>query len=149
MKAILNFLSIIILLCFFLVLIALSIIGWVFWSYGQNLPDYQQLSSYEPPVVTRVYASNGALLSEFAEEKRTFVPISSIPPLVINSFLSAEDKDFYNHIGLDFKAIFRAILTNINNLGKSRRAIGASTITQQVAKNFLLSSDYSFDRKIK
>ena len=149
MKLFFNTLSILIGLIFFLSLLGIVLVAWTFWIYGQNLPDYNQLSKYEPPVVSRVYATNGALLAEFAKEKRVFVPIQSIPSLIIEAFLSSEDKDFYNHIGLDFKAIVRASFANARNFNSGKRAIGASTITQQIAKNFLLSSDYSFERKLK
>ena len=149
MKFFFNTLAILIGTIFFTGLLFIAALVWVFWSYGQNLPDYSQLSKYEPPVVSRVYASDGALLDEFATEKRLFVPIQSIPSIVKEAFLSSEDKDFYNHLGLDFKAIIRASLTNLQNYNSGKRAIGASTITQQIAKNFLLSSDYSFERKIK
>ncbi len=149
MKIFFNILSILIGLTFFGGLLLIFSVAWIFWVYGQNLPDYNQLSKYEPPVVSRVYASNGALLEEFATEKRLFVPIESIPDIIKEAFLSSEDKDFYNHLGLDFKAIVRASLTNLKNYNSGKRAIGASTITQQIAKNFLLSSDYSFERKIK
>jgi len=149
MRYFFNLLTLLIGIIFFGGLITICSIAWVFWSYGQNLPDFLQLSKYEPPVVSRVYAADGALLSEFASEKRVFVPIQSIPSIIKDAFLSSEDKDFFNHLGLDFKAILRATLTNIKNYNSGRRAIGASTITQQVAKNFLLSSDYSIERKIK
>tara|TARA_B100000989_G_scaffold110577_1_gene81109 strand:- start:159 stop:2573 length:2415 start_codon:yes stop_codon:yes gene_type:complete len=149
MKIFFNTLAILIGTIFFTSLLFIAGLVWLFWSYGQNLPDYSQLSKYEPPVVSRVYASDGALLDEFATEKRLFVPIQSIPSIVKEAFLSSEDKDFYNHLGLDFKAIIRASLTNLQNYNSGKRAIGASTITQQIAKNFLLSSDYSFERKIK
>ena len=149
MKIFFNILSILIGFTFFGGLLLIFSVAWIFWVYGQNLPDYKQLSNYEPPVVSRVYASNGALLEEFATEKRLFVPIESIPDIIKEAFLSSEDKDFYNHLGLDFKAIIRASLTNLKNYNSGKRAIGASTITQQIAKNFLLSSDYSFERKIK
>ena len=119
------------------------------WYFGKNLPDYKELSQYNPNVVTRIHAGNGALLAEYAIEKRVFVPINVIPKDVINAFISAEDKDFYKHFGLDLKATFRALLTNVRNIGTGKRLIGASTITQQVAKNFLLSSEVSFERKIK
>jgi penicillin-binding protein 1A len=119
------------------------------WYFGKNLPDYKELSKYNPKVVTRVHAGNGALLAEYAIEKRVFVPINVIPKKLINAFLSAEDKDFHNHFGLDVKATLRAVITNIKNIGSGKRLIGASTITQQVAKNFLLSSEVSYERKIK
>ncbi len=122
---------------------------WVFWTYGKGLPDYQQLANYEPPVVTRVHAGNGALLAEYASEKRLFVPVEAIPPRLIQAFISAEDKAFYNHFGVDLRALARAVITNIVNYGSGRRPVGASTITQQVTKNFLLTNEVSIDRKIK
>ena len=109
---------------------------WVFWTYGKGLPDYQQLANYEPPVVTRVHAGNGALLAEYASEKRLFVPVEAIPPRLIQAFISAEDKAFYDHFGVDPRALARAIITNIVNYGSGRRPVGASTITQQVTKTF-------------
>ncbi len=121
----------------------------VFWKWGQDLPDYSQLAKYEPPVATRVYAGNGALLAEFATQKRLFVPVKAMPPQLLHAFLSAEDKSFFTHPGVDPVALVRASLTNLAALGTGRRPIGASTITQQVAKNFLLSNELSFDRKIK
>ena len=98
MKFFFNTLAILIGTIFFTGLLLIACLVWVFWSYGQNLPDYSQLSKYEPPVVSRVYASDGALLDEFATEKRLFVPIQSIPSIVKEAFLSSEDKDFYNHL---------------------------------------------------
>ena len=124
-------------------------VGFIFWEYGRDLPEYSQLRKYEPAVLSRVYANDGALLAEYAKEQRVFVPTKDIPELLINAFLSAEDNSFYNHIGVDPLALMRAALTNIRNYGEGRRPIGASTITQQVAKNFLLNNDLSIDRKIK
>ncbi len=117
--------------------------------YGADLPDYQQLANYDPPIVTRVLAGDGRLLAEFAIEKRVFVPIRAIPKNVINAFLSAEDKTFYTHPGIDLPGIVKAALINAANMGKDRRPVGASTITQQVAKNFLLTNEVSIERKIK
>jgi len=122
---------------------------YVFYKFGQELPDYHQLADYEPPVMTRVHAGDGRLLAEYAIEKRVFVPIGAMPRRVINAFLAAEDKNFYTHPGVDFLGIVRAVATNVKNLGASRRPVGASTITQQVAKNFLLSNEVSWSRKIK
>ena len=119
------------------------------YHYGRGLPDYGQLADYEPPTVTRVHAGDGRLLAEYATEKRVYVPISAIPLRVRNAFLSAEDKNFYRHPGVDFLSVVRAVVTNIANLGSSRRPVGASTITQQVAKNFLLTNEVSYERKIK
>lgn len=122
---------------------------WVFWEFGRDLPDYRQLANYRPPVTTRVHAGDGSLLAEYAVERRVFVPVSTIPKQVINAFLSAEDKNFYRHPGVDVIGVARAALTNLRNYGTGRRPEGASTITQQVAQNFLLTKDVSFTRKIR
>lgn len=121
----------------------------ILWTYSNKLPDYQFLKNYKPPVSSKLYSGNGVLVSDFSSEKRIFVPFEAIPNVVINSFLSAEDKNFFYHPGVDAKGIVRAIKNNIRNALKSKRLEGASTITQQVAKNFLLSNEVSFDRKIK
>ncbi len=134
---------------FLLVLSGIIIFFYGLWYFGKDLPDYKELSKYNPNVVTRIHAGNGALLAEYAIQKRVFVPINVIPKTVINAFISAEDKDFYDHFGLDLKATLRALITNVKNFGSGKRLIGASTITQQVAKNFLLTSEVSFRRKIK
>lgn len=115
----------------------------------QDLPDHTQLARYEPPVATRVYTGDGGLLAEYATEKRIFLPIDTIPRRVIDAFISAEDKTFYSHPGIDISGVVRAALTNLNNLGSDRRPIGASTITQQVAKNFLVGNDMTLQRKVK
>ena len=122
---------------------------YVFYRFGQGLPDYQQLANYEPPVTTRTHAGDGRLLAEYAVEKRTFVPMKAMPKRVVQAFLAAEDKNFYSHPGVDILSVVRAAVTNIKNMGSSRRLVGASTITQQVAKNFLLSNELSWDRKFK
>jgi len=121
----------------------------ILWSYSNKLPDYKFLKNYKPPVSSKVYSGNGVLLSDFSTEKRIFVPYSAIPPKIINSFLSSEDKNFFKHPGVDAKGIVRAIKNNIYNIINSKRLEGASTITQQVAKNFLLSNEVSIDRKLK
>ena len=123
------------------------LIIFIFWNFVFDLPDHEQLINYEPPMLTRVYASDGRLISEYAAEQRSYIPIDSIPPLIIDSFLAAEDKNFYDHIGIDFTGIIRALKRNINNI--TGRPEGASTITQQVAKNFFLSREISYKRKIK
>lgn len=122
---------------------------YVFWQYGKGLPDYQQLAHYKPPVMTRVHAGDGRLLAEYATEKRVFVPIRAMPRRVLHAVLAAEDKHFYSHPGIDPLGLTRAVLTNIKNYGSGRRPVGASTITQQVAKNFLLTNEVSYSRKIK
>ncbi len=124
-------------------------VGYVFYRYGQDLPDYSQLADYKPLTVSRVYAGDGRLLAEYAKEKRVFVPIDVIPRRVINAFVSAEDKNFYSHFGIDPPSIVRAAITNLQNLGTDARPVGASTITQQVAKNFLLSNRVAIERKIR
>lgn len=118
-------------------------------SVTKDLPDYEVLAKYEPPVMTRVHASDGSLMSEYARERRMYLPIQAVPNRVKAAFISAEDKTFYEHHGLDFGGLARAVVTNIKNAGSGRRPVGASTITQQVAKNFLLSSNQTYDRKIK
>lgn len=136
-------------LFFFFSFILLGIGLFVAVHFSQDLPDYRQLEKYEPLITSRLYASDGQLLAEYAEEKRIFVPITAIPKRVIQAFISAEDKNFYKHSGIDFMGIARAIVINIRNIGTNRRLVGASTITQQVAKNFLLTNEMSFKRKIK
>jgi penicillin-binding protein 1A len=121
----------------------------VLYHFGRDLPDYKQLAVYEPPLMTRVHAADGRLMYEYAREPRLFVPIAATPQVVINAFLSAEDKNFYSHSGIDVLGVARAILTNLRNIGNARRLVGASTITQQVAKNFLLSNEVTIDRKVK
>ena len=119
------------------------------WYFSLDLPDYKKLSNYQPPISSRVYSEDSKLIAEYAIEKRLFIPYESIPLKVINSFLSAEDKNFFNHSGVDAKGILRAIVNNIKNITQNKRLEGASTITQQVAKNFLLTNEVSMKRKIK
>ncbi len=121
----------------------------ILWSFSNNIPDYKFLKNYKPPVSSKVYSGDGTLVADFSREKRIFVPYESIPLNVVNSFLSAEDKNFFTHPGVDAKGVLRAIIKNISNIIKSRRLEGASTITQQVAKNFLLTNEVSINRKIK
>ena len=114
-----------------------------------SIPDYHQLENYEPPVTTRLFAGDGQVMMEYAAEKRLFVPIEKIPDLVKEAFIAAEDKHFYQHSGIDYLGIIRAVIGNVRKMGSGKRPAGASTITQQVAKNFLLSSELSYTRKIK
>ncbi len=132
-----------------LFLVGVGAAAGLLWHFSKDLPDYSQLQDYEPPVMTRVHASDGALVAEYATQRRLYLPIQAVPKMVINAFLAAEDKSFYEHNGLDFQGIARAGLLYIQNYGTSRRPQGASTITQQVAKNFLLTNEVSFTRKIK
>ncbi len=135
-------------------LLILAIIGaggglYLLHRYGSDLPDYRQLADYQPPTVTRIHAADGRLMAEYAQEKRIFVPVEAIPKRLIQAFLAAEDKNFYSHPGIDPLGILRAALTNLWHFGENRRPVGASTITQQVAKNFLLSGEVSLSRKIR
>ena len=132
-----------------LVLFGAIVILAVLWAFSNNLPDYKFLKNYKPSVSSKVYSGEGQLVSDFSSEKRIFVPYKAIPEKVINAFLSAEDKNFFSHPGVDAKGVLRAILNNISNVLASRRLEGASTITQQVAKNFLLSNEVSLNRKLK
>jgi len=124
-------------------------IAWFVSSLAHDLPNYDVLAKYEPPVMTRVHAVDGQLVSEYAHERRLYLPIQAIPDRVKAAFISAEDKNFYQHGGLDYYGIARAIMVNVQSFGKGQRLVGASTITQQVAKNFLLNGDQTIDRKIK
>ena len=119
------------------------------WYFSAGLPDYKKLSNYQPPISSRVYSEDSKLIAEYALEKRLFIPYESIPEKVVNAFLSAEDKNFFSHPGIDAKGIIRAVIKNIKNISQNKRLEGASTITQQVAKNFLLTNEVSMKRKIK
>jgi len=132
-----------------LALVGATVVGYVVWANTRDLPDYSQLQDYEPPVMTRVHAGDGTLLAEYANQRRLYLPIQVVPPLVIHAFISAEDKNFYTHSGVDPEGVLRAVITNFQNRGSGKRPQGASTITQQVAKNFLLTPDASYVRKIK
>ena len=135
-----------------IIIIFIFTISFVFstlWYFSVGLPDYKKLSNYQPPISSRVYSEDKKLIAEYALEKRLFIPFESIPETVINSFLSAEDKNFFSHPGIDAKGILRAVIKNIKNISQNKRLEGASTITQQVAKNFLLTNEVSVKRKIK
>ncbi len=128
-----------------IIIVSISIL----WVFSNKLPDYKFLKNYKAPVSSKVYSGEGELVNDFSSEKRIFVPYSSIPDKIINAFLSAEDKNFFSHPGVDAKGVLRATKNNISNLLSSKRLEGASTITQQVAKNFLLSNEVSINRKVK
>ena len=142
------FKNILVILTSISLLISILVLG-ILWVFSNNIPDYKFLKNYKPPVSSRVYSGNGDLVADFSKEKRIFVPFSAIPSNVINAFLSAEDKNFFSHPGVDAKGVLRAFLNNIKNVLNSKRLEGASTITQQVAKNFLLTNEVSLNRKIK
>ena len=135
-------------------LLAISALSLLFilstlWYFSSDLPDYKILSTYKPPISSRVHSGEGQLIAEYALQKRLFIPYESIPKKVIHSFLSAEDKNFFSHPGIDAKSVTRAIIKNLKNTFSKKRLEGASTITQQVAKNFLLTNEVSLKRKIK
>ncbi len=133
----------------FVVAICVSVVvGYFLTAMAKDLPDSKVLGDYQPPVMTRIHAADGRLVAEYARERRLYLPIESIPDTVIQAMISAEDKNFFSHTGLDFEGIVRAVITNFQNFGE-RRLVGASTITQQVAKNFLLTSDVTLERKVK
>ena len=140
--------NIIVLFLSFMFLSSILIIS-ILWTYSNDLPDYKFLKNYKPSVSSKVYSGNGELVADFSQEKRIFVPFNTIPKNVINAFLSAEDKNFFIHPGVDAKGVLRAVINNISNFLSSKRLEGASTITQQVAKNFLLTNEVSLNRKIK
>jgi len=125
------------------------VVGITIAQFDRELPDYQQLAHYQPAIMSRVHAGDGRLLAEYAVERRVFVPIEAIPKRVVNAFLSAEDKNFYRHHGIDPLSMMRAAITDVGRLRAGRRPVGASTITQQVAKNMLLTNEISIKRKIK
>ena len=149
MKLVLRFLGFLFAAGTILFIVGVGAVAGVLWHFSKDLPDYSQLKDYEPPVMTRVHAADGSLLAEYANERRLYLPIQAVPKLVISAFISAEDKSFYQHPGVDVTGIARAALLYVQNFGSSRRPQGASTITQQVAKNFLLTNELSVTRKIK
>ena len=132
-----------------LCLVGLIIAGYLVWYFSHDLPDYSQLKEYHPPCVTRIYSADGKLIEEYAKEKRIFVPISSVPKSLVYAFIAAEDKNFYDHVGIDIFSILRASIANVSHLMNNTRFEGGSTITQQVVKNFLLTSERSIERKVK
>ncbi len=149
MKLLLRFFGFLFAAGTILFLVGVAAVAGLLWHYSKDLPDYSQLKDYEPPVMTRVHAADGSLLAEYAKERRLYLPIQAIPKLVTNAFIAAEDKNFYEHPGIDLQGIARAGLLYVENYGSNRHPQGASTITQQVAKNFLLNNQVSFERKIK
>ena len=132
-----------------LMLLVAAGVAWYVSDLTKDLPDYEVLSRYEPPVTTRFHAANGSLMAEYAIEKRLYLPIQAMPERLKQAFISAEDKNFYTHKGIDLFGLVRAVITNVQNFGTGKRLVGASTITQQVSKNFLLSNERSINRKIK
>ena len=122
-------------------------LGGIFWIYGRDLPSHKFLAQYKPPTISRIYSAEGKIIDEFAKERRLFTPANEIPNLIKHAFISAEDKNFYNHPGYDLRGILSALVDAIQSRGKRIR--GASTITQQVMKNFLLDGSRRAERKVK
>lgn len=130
-------------------MIGFAVGAYIIYHYSRDLPDYTQLKQYHPPSITRMYSADGKLIEEYAKEHRIFVPISAIPKSLVEAFVAAEDKNFHHHSGIDVFSIIRAAVTNVSHIINKRRVEGGSTITQQVVKNFLLTSERSLERKIK
>ena len=149
MKRLSRVLSAILMALTLLVILGGGGIVYLVHHYDGGLPDHRQLADYEPPTATRIHAGDGRLLAEYARQNRIFVPSEAIPERVKQAFVAAEDQHFYQHPGVDIFGIGRAVLSNLERAGTNRRPEGASTITQQVAKNFLLSSELSYQRKFK
>src|SRR5271170_1616388 len=149
MKLLLRFLGFLFAAGTILFIVGIAGTAGLLWHFSKDLPEYSQLQDYEPPVMTRVHAADGSLVAEYARERRLYLPIQAVPKLVKGAFIAAEDKSFYEHPGIDLSGIARAGIVYIENYGSNRHPQGASTITQQVAKNFLLSNEVSFQRKIK
>ncbi len=149
MIKIFNYIKLLLIFLFIFGFISISIIFYTLWRYSSELPSYESIVKYKPNLSSRIYSSDGLLLKSFYTEERIFIPINRIPKNIKNAFLASEDKNFYNHYGIDIFAILRAFLTNITNINSNKRVVGASTITQQVVKNILLSNELSYSRKIK
>ena len=149
MTKLFSYIKLLLILLFIFGFISIFIIFYTLWKYSSELPSYEKIVEYKPNLSSRIYSSDGFLLKSFYTEERIFIPVDRIPKNIKHAFLSSEDKNFYNHYGVDIIAIFRALFTNIININSSKRVVGASTITQQVVKNLLLSNELSYTRKIK
>ena len=149
MTELINYIKLLLIFLFIFVFITVFIIFYTLWRYSSELPSYENIVQYKPNLSSRIYSSDGFLLKSFYTEERIFIPVDRIPKNIKYAFLASEDKNFYNHYGVDVIAIFRAFLTNIMNINSNKRVVGASTITQQVVKNLLLSNELSYSRKIK
>jgi len=144
-----NYIKLLLIFLFIFGFISIFIIFYTLWKYSSELPSYEKIVEYKPNLTSRIYSSDGFLLKSFYTEERIFIPVNRIPNNIKHAFLASEDKNFYNHYGVDIIAVFRAFLTNIININSNKRVVGASTITQQVVKNLLLSNELSYSRKIK
>jgi penicillin-binding protein 1A len=144
---VLNLFKILLALATAALIVGTGTVAGLFWHFSHGLPDHKQLADYQPAISSRLYASDGRLLAEYAREKRVFVPVAAMPKRVVEAFVAAEDQRFFSHPGVDFVGVVRAVAANIANPG--RRPEGASGITQQVAKNFLLTNQATLARKIR
>ena len=149
MTRFITYIKLLLIFLFIFGLISIFIFFYTLWRYSSELPSYEKIVEYKPNLSSRIYSSDGFLLKSFYTEERIFIPVDRIPQNIKYAFLASEDKNFYNHYGVDIIAIFRAFLTNIININSNKRVVGASTITQQVVKNLLLSNELSYSRKIK
>src|ERR1700723_204948 len=145
MKILLRFLGFLFAAGPIVFIVGVAGVAGLLWHYSKDLPDYSQLQDYEPPVMTRVHAADGSLLAEYANQRRLYLPIQATPKLVTNAFIAAEDKNFYQHPGIDINGIGRAAMVFVQNYGSGRRTQGASTITPQAAKNLLLTNEAKFE----
>ena len=144
-----NYIKLLLIFLFIFGFVSIFTIFYTLWRYSSELPSYEKIVEYKPNLSSRIYSSDGFLLKSFYTEERIFIPENRIPENIKLAFLASEDKNFYNHYGIDIFAIFRAFFTNIININSNKRVVGASTITQQVVKNLLLSNELSYSRKIK
>ena len=144
-----TYIKLLLIFLFIFGFISISVIFYTLWRYSSELPSYESIVNYKPNLSSRIYSSDGFLLKSFFTEERIFIPENRIPKNIKNAFLASEDKNFYDHYGIDIIAIFRAFFTNIINFNSNKRVVGASTITQQVVKNLLLTNELSYSRKIK
>jgi penicillin-binding protein 1A len=144
---VLNFFKVLLAFATAALIVGTGVVAGLFWHFSHGLPDHKQLADYQPATVSRLYASDGRLLAEYAREKRVFVPVAAMPKRVLQAFVAAEDQRFFTHPGVDFVGVIRAVIANLSHPGQ--RPEGASGITQQVAKNFLLSNQATLARKIR
>tara|TARA_B100000963_G_scaffold359542_1_gene387159 strand:- start:937 stop:3294 length:2358 start_codon:yes stop_codon:yes gene_type:complete len=149
MTILFNYIKILLIFLFIFILISIFTVFYTLWRYSPDLPSYDNIIKYKPNLSSRIYSSDGLLLKSFYTQERIFIPEDRIPQIIKSAFLSSEDKNFYDHYGIDIAAILRAFITNTINLNSNKRVVGASTITQQVVKNLLLSNELSYSRKIK
>ena len=149
MLNLIRFLKIALFFTIILSFISVGTLTYFLWRFSPELPSYEKIVNYKPNLSSRIYSSDGLLFKSFYLEERIFIPIERIPKKIVNAFISAEDKNFFDHYGIDLLAIFRAIINNIMSFQTNKKVVGASTITQQVVKNLLLTNEVSYKRKFK